>query len=202
MERLRLLLKLATLTLAIALLILVAPASAQESDSEEILVETSDQDGSPALTLSTNLLQMRGTIDRGPFEATFYLMSGREPVRNVTMLANDLLSADGKRIPASQYRLSTVTIGEIAADSGALVQVTVPTVALPGTYEGNVDILFAGQRPDQPLRLPLKLIATGLSRLIVADGSSHLTLATERGAGSGWSEPVAFAIKNGGHGQA
>jgi hypothetical protein len=178
--------------LAPALLLHARPAAAAPAPAPAA------QQSAP-LAASVEKLQIQAEIAANGatgLSASFLLLSGAEEVRDVRILAPDLVAADGRRIASSQYTVSPATIALIAPQSAELVNVTVSTAA-PGAFLGALQVFYTSTTGAGRLSLPIEFTARALPELELAPGSAQLALAADVPAwGLGRApEPVVFALK-------
>lgn len=134
----------------------------------------------PALRFSVDKLQMKGVIGEDTFTATFHLLSATQEVKNVKLLASDLVAASGVRITGSQYQLSPNAFTTIPANNGETVTVSINQVPATGTYSGTIEVLYTGSDSQHPLLLNIEVQARAKATLELAKDSAQVNISAAR----------------------
>jgi hypothetical protein len=169
------------------LLILAAQPIVAQGEDDEI-----------PLSFSVQTLQIDGRFSEDAFTASFHLRTGEQEVTDIVLLPGDLVNSDGEDIVAGQYQVSPISISSILAHHGALVNVTLNNIPAPGTYEGSIEVLFAGRDPDVQLTLPIRVVATAKPNIELGAGSAQVAIKATRRLvpwGDALTEPVSFHIR-------
>jgi hypothetical protein len=136
---------------------------------------------SDPLIFSVESIKIQGQVETDVLAAGFHLLSGAEEVTDIELLPSPLVSEEGKTIAVGQYQVSPTTITALPANSGQLVTINVTQVAAAGTYNGTIEVMYAGRDPAERMVLPIQLVAIAKTELELAPDSSLVTVEARLG---------------------
>ena len=162
---------------------------------------TSPAEPAGAPTLSVARLRMSGATGRDKLTASFYVLAGREGIKDLQILPGDLAAGDGPMIAANNYQVAPATVATLDPGQAVLVSVTAGPAPASGTYRGSIHLVARGLDPAARLELPVELTATAKTTLELAPHPSPLSVRITRSIRPRWlggapaAEPAEFSLR-------